>query len=268
MKSYLTYFKIRLITEFQYRASAIAGIFTQFFFGIVFIMVYFAFYQSNGTIVPPMKWQELINYLWLQQAFFAIIYPFLKDNELLDMIKNGNVAYEIIRPQNFYLKWYIKLLSKKVSAVILRFSPIIIISLILPSPYNLSAPISIINFILFIIALIISSLLSTSLILIIHILTMFTMDSKGLTSIYSAIAEIFSGSTIPIPFFPLWLQKIAYLLPFKYIGDLPFRLYSGSINYLNGIQLILLSLIWLLILIFIGFIISKKALNKAVIQGG
>lgn len=60
-----------------------------------------------------MDWQSLVNYLWLQQAFYALIYPFDRENELLDMIKNGNLAYELIRPQNFYLKWYIKMLSKK-----------------------------------------------------------------------------------------------------------------------------------------------------------
>ena len=38
----------------------------------------------------------------------------IKDQELLDIISNGNLAYELIRPQNFYFKWYIKMISKNI----------------------------------------------------------------------------------------------------------------------------------------------------------
>ena len=90
MKSYLSYFKLRFITNLQYRTEAIAGICTQIFFGLIFIMVYLAFYESGGD--TPMNWQELVNYLWLQQSFFALIYPFDRENELLNMIKIGRAS--------------------------------------------------------------------------------------------------------------------------------------------------------------------------------
>ena len=47
MLSYLKFFKLRFITNLQYRAAAIAGIATQIFFGFVFIFVYLSFYSSN-----------------------------------------------------------------------------------------------------------------------------------------------------------------------------------------------------------------------------
>lgn len=160
MKSYLSYFKLRFITNLQYRTEAIAGICTQIFFGLIFIMVYLAFYESGGD--TPMNWQELVNYLWLQQSFFALIYPFDRENELLNMIKNGNLAYELIRPQDFYFKWYIKMLAKRLVAVLLRFTPLIILAISLPYPFHLSTPYSINNFIMFIVALTLGFFLVTS----------------------------------------------------------------------------------------------------------
>src|SRR5574344_1778117 len=106
MKTYLSLFKIRFISDLQYRAAALAGLSTQFFFGIVFIMVYLAFYESNTTSIPPMKLNELISYLWLNQAFFALIYVWVRENEFISMIRNGNMAYELCRPINFYKKWF------------------------------------------------------------------------------------------------------------------------------------------------------------------
>ena len=241
MKSYLSYFKLRFITNLQYRTEAIAGICTQIFFGLIFIMVYLAFYESGGD--APMNWQELVNYLWLQQSFFALIYPFDRENELLNMIKNGNLAYELIRPQDFYFKWYIKMLSKRLVAVILRFIPLIILAISLPYPFHLSTPYSINNFIMFIVALTLGFFLVTSSNLLMHILTMFTLDEKGTMTTYNVIAEIFMGGTIPIPFFPLLLKHIAEFLPFRFIGDFPFRIYSNSIPLQEGYILIIGSIL-------------------------
>lgn len=268
MKSYLNYFKLRLITNLQYRSAALAGISTQLFFGFVFIMLYLAIYESNNTANVPMDYSSLVTYLWLQQAFYALTYPFIKDSDLLSMIKNGNLAYELIRPQNFYFKFYIKMLAERVVATFLRSMPIIIIGLLLPYPYKLSLPSSFDNSLIFFIALVLSCFLITSISLIVHIITIYTLDARGITSTYSMISQVFMGLVVPIPFFPLWMKKISNFLPFKYIGDFPYRVYSGSIGISEGKTLLLGSAIWLVLSILIGYFLSNQVLKKAVIQGG
>ena len=268
MRAYLNYFKLRIITNLQYRSAAVAGILTQLFFGFCYVMLYLALYESNSDATMPMQFEHLISYVWLQQSFFALTYPYTKDQELLDMIKNGNLAYELIRPQVFYLKFYIKMLSNRVVACLLRFSPIIIIGFLLPAPYKLSPPSSIENFILFLLGLTLSCFLVCSFSMLIHIITMFTVDSRGLITTYSTIAETFAGGLIPIPFFPLWLKKISDILPFKYISDFPYRVYTGDISVESGQILLLESMVWVIIVMVIGYLISKVALRKAVIQGG
>ena len=64
------------------------------------------------------------------------------------------------------------------------------------------------------------------------------------------------------------LKKIAYILPFRFISDLPFRIYSGSISINQGINNIIEAIIWTILFIIIGNLITKNALKKAVIQGG
>lgn len=268
MKAYLNYFKLRIITNLQYRSAAIAGILTQFFFGFVFIMSYLAFYESNTSASLPMNISELVTYLWLQQAFFAMIFPFVKDFDLINMITNGNLAYELVRPQSFYFKFYIKMLAERFTSTLLRFFPIIIVGLFLPYPYKLSLPYSLDNFIIFLFALIFACLLVTALSMIVHLIVMFTFDSRGVFTIYTTIADVFMGTIIPIPFFPEWLRKIAYVLPFRYIGDFPYRVYSGNIGVSEGMHLMLHSFIFTIVFIILGYILSKVVLKKAVVQGG
>lgn len=268
MKSYISYFKLRFITNLQYRAAALAGISTQIFFGLVFLMVYYAFYTSNGSTNYPMEWEQLVSYIWLNQAFYALVYPFERDQELLDMIKNGNIAYELIRPQNFFWKFYIKMIAKKMVSTLLRCVPVIILALILPEPFKIEMPLSIYHFILFLLSLITSTFLVSALIIFVHLITMFTIDSRGLLSIYSVICEVFSGGTIPIPFFPNWLKLISSILPFRYICDFPFRIYSGSIVIKEGVNLLMQSILWIIVINIFGQLLSKLVLKKAVVQGG
>ena len=93
MKQYLSFFKLKFTVGLQYRAAALAGLCTQLFFGFVFILIYTAFYKS-GVANPSMSLKELTTYLWLNQTFYALIYIYHKDNEIINMIKKGDIAYE------------------------------------------------------------------------------------------------------------------------------------------------------------------------------
>ena len=267
MKSYLSYFKLKFKTGLQYRAAAIAGMSTQIFFGIVYISVYVAFFESDATNLP-MKLSELVSYLWLNQCFFSLIYMWYKDKEIINLIKSGNIAYELCRPQNLYLMWTSKLLGERLSKVLLRFLPVIIFAVLLPSPFNLSLETTLLRFILFIISLVFSSILVTVLILFYHIICLFTLDEKGIVNMFMVVSDILSGLVIPIPFFPTYLQKITNILPFRYVSDFPFRLYVGNITMNEGLTSIIVQFIWIIILVILGNILMKRALKKAVIQGG
>lgn len=267
MKSYLSYFKLKFKIGLQYRIAALAGIATQIFFGFVYISVYIACYESGSDNIP-MPLDQLVSYLWLCQAFFSLVYLWYKDKDIINLIKTGNIAYELTKPQDLYFMWASKILGERLSKCVLRFLPVIILAVMLKEPYNLILSIELPRLLLFIISFILSSFLMTFLILLYHIICLFTLDEKGIINIFMVGADILSGLAIPIPFFPKFLQNITNVLPFRYISDFPFRLYVGNINISSAYIGIIVQMIWIIILIILGRILTKKALRKAVIQGG
>ena len=266
MKAILAVFKMRLIAGMQYVAAAWAGISTQFFFGFIFVMIYSAFYEN--AIVDTISLKELISYLWLNQAFFAIIILWSQDESLLQKISSGDIAYELTKPYDIYKFWFASLTAKRLANVALRFLPVIIISLLLPSPYNLSLPSSILSFILFLLSLGLSLFLVTSISMYIYILTFKTLSPVGSKLAISVFGEFFMGAIIPIPLMPKYLQNILSFFPFRYISDLPFRIYSGNIHGLNAIFLISVQLFWIIFLVITGKFLLDKALKKVTVQGG
>ena len=267
MKSYITYFKLKFKTGLQYRAAALAGMATQVFFGFLYVSIYVAFYES-GSGNFPMKLNEIVSYVWLGQSMYAIIYLWYKDKEILNMIKSGYIAYELCRPQDLYFMWASKILGERLSNCALRFLPVIIFAILLPSPYNLDLSITLPRLLLFMIIIVLSTILMITLTLLYHVICIYTIDDKGIVNILMVTSDILSGMLLPIPFFPKYLQNISNVLPFRYITDFPFRFYVGNISINEGLIGILIQIIWITILIILGRLITKNALKKAVIQGG
>jgi ABC-2 type transport system permease protein len=267
MKVYAAVLKLRLQIGMQYRAAALAGVATQFFWGFISIMVFEAFYE-HAAITAPISLKELITYIWLQQAFLAFVMLWFRDNELFDLITSGNIAYELCRPADLYGFWYAKLLAQRLSSALLRCYPILIIALFLPKPYNMTLPPNGTTFLLFVITLLLGLLLLVAISMFLYISVFVTLSPMGSLLIFGVLGEFFAGLIIPIPLMPMWLQKIAFVLPFRWTADFPFRVYSGHIPQTEALIGVFIQLGYLLGLLWLGKLALNVALKRVVVQGG
>lgn len=267
MKGYISYFKTVLMAGFQYKTAAIAGICTQFFWGFLQIFIYQAFYAGTGQNTP-MDFDKLVTYIWLQQALLTLIFVRIKDENIAKSIRNGTVAYELVRPYNLYIWWYVQCIAKRLAAVTLRSGILIFVAIHLPAPYNLSMPASLGAFGMSILNLLFGALIVTAIMVIIHSIAFFTYDDRGVANVIYNLAEILSGTSLPLPLLPAFVQNICLAFPFWLIGDLPFRIYSGDILIMDSVKYLGLQIIWLIALIFIGVMLLRHAMKKVYIQGG
>lgn len=267
MNAYYSVLKLRLLTGMQYRAAALAGVATQFFWGFMYLLIFQAFYQQ-ALHNPPISLNELVSYIWLQQAFLAFIMLWFRDNELFNLITTGNIAYELCRPCGIYGFWYAKLLAQRLSSAFLRCFPILIVAFLLPEPYRMKWPPTFTAFLLFLAALILGLLLLVAISMFIYISVFVTMSPVGSLLMFGVIGEFFAGLVIPIPLMPSWLQKVTNLLPFRYTADFPFRVYSGHIPQNEALTGLFIQLIWLIVLVWLGRMALNKALRKIIVQGG
>ncbi len=267
MRAYISVLKLRLLNGMQYRAAALAGVATQFFWGFITIMVFEAFYKSAAQ-TPPISIKELITYIWLQQVFLVFVMLWFRDNELFELITSGNIAYELCRPCGLYGFWFAKLLAQRLSSAILRCFPILIVAFLLPKPYNLEPPPGIITFLLFLTALLLGLLLLVAISMFLYISVFITLSPMGSLLLFGIIGEFFAGLTIPVPLMPSWLQTIANILPFRWTADFPFRVYSGQIPQQDALIGIFIQLFYLTALVWLGRKALQGVLKKVVVQGG
>ena len=265
MSSYLGLFKMTFKGELQYRAKAVSGVITQVFWGLMYIYLYTAF--MGGKIIEGFSIAQMISYVWIGQAFFVLRFADLPKNCAKE-IENGNVCYKFVRPVNLYNQWFAEHFGYKLSSTIIRCIPLSIVAFLLPKGIRLTLARSFTSFALFVIALLLGALITSAISMISVFLTFKTLSAKGTLSIVNTVCGVLGGMYVPLIFMPQGVQNVLNYLPFRFIMDLPARIYIGNIPPLEALKFIAIAVAWLVALIIIGKILISKASKNTVIQGG
>src|SRR5215470_18235501 len=126
VRPYLAIFTARFLMLLQYRAAALAGMATQFWFGAIMILALSAFY-ARGRGSASITLAEAITYIWLGQAFLGLL-PWNIDPEIALMMRTGNVAYEPLRPVDTYFYWFTRAMAWRAAATLLRAIPLLLVT--------------------------------------------------------------------------------------------------------------------------------------------
>jgi ABC-2 type transport system permease protein len=270
MKPYLAILSARFRTMLQYRAAAIAGLWTQVFFGLVIIMVYEAFYSSTDR-PQPMGFSQLVSYVWLGQALLALL-PWNVDSEVRGMVNSGALAYELCRPVDLYNLWFARAMAWRTAPTVLRAAPMIFIAMVVfpligLDEWRLRLP-SLESGVAFVAALGCALLLSCAFSTLINITLIWTISADGAYILLTTAVTLFSGMIIPLPLFPDWAQPLLMVLPFAGLIDLPYRVYTGHIAAVNVPVVLAHQILWTGVLIVLGRWLLARGMRRVVVQGG
>ena len=265
MKQYYSLFRIRFINGLQYRAAALAGLSTQFAWGFMEILAFAAFYRVSPASFP-MEFSHLVSYIWMQQAFLALFMPWGVGGNAVETIVSGNIAYDFARPMDIYNRWFFETIADRVSRAALRCAPILIVAFILPAPFTMTLPSGPLQLSMFILSAPIAVCAVTAYCLIDYMSAFYTLSRYNV--IFVILADFLAGGYVPIPFFPEPFKRIAELLPFAAMQNMPLRIYSGDITGIDAIRGIGLQLFWVAVMLIFGKLLMKLSLKRVVTQGG
>lgn len=263
MPAYLSIMNARLRTLLQYRAAAVAGFGTQLFWGLIRVMVFTAFYESSSA-PPPISLPDMITYLWLVQAMFALT-MWNVDQDVRTMIQTGTVAYEMLRPLDVYTLWYSRAVAGRIGPTALRAVPMFVVALAflgMQLPPTLAAGLA------WILATIGAILLSAAFSTLVTISLLYTIAGDGVQRLAPILTYALSGMLIPLPLLPDWLQPVFDFFPFRGMIDTPFRLYVGNLPAAQLGLALLHQMAWTAVFVLSGRWLLAKATRRMVVQGG
>jgi viologen exporter family transport system permease protein len=263
MMPYWAVLTAKFRTLLQYRAAALAGFACQLFFGWVILMGYRGFYAAVDA-PQPMTLAEITSYVWLGQAMLGLL-PWAADPDMRLMMRQGSVAYELLRPVDVYWLWYSRAIAQRVGPTLLRSVPMFIVASLF---LGLEPPVSWASGLAWAAATVGAVLIAAAIATFLGISLLWTVSGDGVNTIVPAMVIIFSGMLVPIPLMPQWAQTILNALPFRGIADIPFRLYLGHIPAGQVWPTLAHQLLWVAILVAVSRSILNRGLRRLVIQGG
>ncbi len=273
IRKYSAFFAIRFSAGLQYRTAALAGVATQFVWGLMEINLFAAFERSDPAAFP-MGLDAVCTYVWLQQAFLSLFMLWQYDNSIFEAITGGNTAIELIRPCDLYTMWQVKGCASRLARVLLRCLPILFVAVFLPAPWGLSAPAgssppgSLGTGCLFLLSLAMALLVVTAIEMLVYVSTFWTLNPIGVRMIVGMVSDLLCGSLIPLPFFPDAIRELLAWLPFASTLSTPLLIYTGELCGTKALGAMGIQLFWILLLIAVGRIAMKRALRRVVVQGG
>lgn len=266
MRGFLSIIKIRFNLLLQYRVAAFAGMVTQFFFGMIMVMVLYGFYDSS-TGEMPISYKSAITYIWIGQAMLGML-PWNGDSEIQNLIRTGNVSYELIRPMNLYHYWFARAFALRTAPTLLKSIPLFIIALLLPKDYSMELPPNVFAVMGWIVTTLGALMISCTITNIINITTLYSISGDGIQRLLASIVTLFSGMIVPLPLFPEKFRQVLNYLPFGGLVDIPARFFTGEINFGQLPQYFLFQCIWTFAIYLLGQWILNRKIKGLVVQGG
>lgn len=258
---YLALMKFNFKQQFTYRASLYMRILGSIIRVYIQVCIWQALLRAGNTVEQTVE--ELVTYTVV--AF--LINQITRNNTaqaLASKVKDGSIAIDLIRP--FPVKWYLfyQQLSENMFNLIFVGLPVTLISLVLWSMRIAG----VLDFLFGLISLVLAVLLTFSFQYAVGLLVFWLKDVTYTRMITGGIVELFSGSMIPLWFYPEAFRQVCLMLPFRFMVFEPISVFLGEYNITGCIRVIAIQFFWIVVLNIVGELIWKMVQKNITVQGG
>jgi ABC-2 type transport system permease protein len=271
LRPYLAAFRARFLLMLQYRTAALAGFATQCWWGAIRIMVFAAFYGA-GAAAAPISLANAITYVWLGQALLAML-PWLADPEIGQAVRTGGVGYDRLRPLDAYGYWYARTLGWMLAralprAILMLLAAGIVLPLVGLEAWSWQPPSGVTAALLFVPAFVLMAALATAILMLANIIVAASLNERGVNAVLTPLVIVFSGSLLPLDFFPDAARPFLHVQPFAGLVDIPFRIYFADLEGAAALRGLALQAGWTLALVALGRFAMERMMRRLEMQGG
>jgi len=263
VRTYIEFSKKAFQKALVYRIEVLISL----VYGIVSILIYFylwsALYQ-NQPQVKGITLKEVITY----SAISIIIRQLARtDTTFLieDKMRTGDIATDLMKPIDLGLYLFSDALGQSWFTFLAKILPVFSIAFFV---FKIILPPGSLFFFSFLVSVFLGYMIIFCIWFMIGMIGFWTREIYGFCLVMEGIIAFFSGSLVPLWFFPKLLQRIAFFLPFKAIYFTPLSIYLGKVPSSQIVWVLMQQALWAIGLIIGARLIQVAATRKVVIQGG
>ena len=263
MRLFYELFKLSFRLQLTYRAANLAGLATNFFFGLLRAAVLVALYGAR-TEVADLSLPEAITYTGLSQATIACL-SFFGWWEVMHSVYSGAVGSDLLKPMDYFTFWLARDLGRAIANLLLRGLTIVLAYALV---FDIALPHSGGAWLALGVALALSMLLSFSYRFLVNLAAFWTPDARGVGRLAFSLSWFLSGFLMPLRFFPDWFVQLCNLTPFPSMVNTVIKVYLGMLTGLELLRALGIQMAWIVVLFVACQLVLRAGVRRVVIQGG
>lgn len=246
-----------------YRGATAAALFTNTMFGVFLTAVVTAVARQKGAPIGGLDEAGLVTQIWLAQGMIGVVDVFVRQRELMDRIRTGDVVVDLYRPVDLQAWWGAVDAGRAAYEVLVRFVPPVAIGVVvfgarLPAGRDVPAVVA---------AVVLAVAVSFGLRFLAYTSGFWLLDAMGTVRMLMTVWIVAAGMTIPLPLLPDVIEVPLRALPFASTIQLVSDVWTGtarpSLAASLGTQAA-----WAVVLLGAGRVVQARATRKVVVQGG
>lgn len=246
-----------------YRGATFAGVFTNTVFGFFMAYIFLALYRHR-TSIGGLDAIDVVTYTFVSQGLLATTAVF-GQSEITDRIRTGDIVSDLYRPLHFQTYWASRDLGRAAFQALFRgIPPFLVGSLV----FHLRLPPTAEAGAAFVVSLVLAVEVGFAYGLLISLSGFWLIDTRGPAQVAVFVMQFFSGSIVPVSFFPGFLHSLAEVLPFSSIIQLPIEVFLGLHPGASVFGVLGRQLGWVAGLMVLNEWVAARALRRVVVQGG
>ena len=110
--------------------------------------------------------------------------------------------------------------------------------------------------------------LGATVLMLANIVVAASLNERGVNAVLTPLVIVFSGSLLPLNFFPDALLPFLHVQPLAGLVDIPFRIYFADLRGTAALQGLALQAGWTLLLVGVGRFAMERMMRRLEMQGG
>ena len=204
-----------------YRTHSMVSIFVGPVYFIVQYFIWTAVYGGNSSL-NGMELSEIIRYFGAAALIGYLTMDFA-DWNLSMLIRTGKFLTFTLRPLNHRFFALSQKIGHRILGFLFEFIPCLLIFVLLFRINMMPA-----NILWLALSVALAFMMNFFVNYCLGMLSFWFVQANGIRAVFTALSSVFSGALIPLVFFPDWLQKIQFFLPFQYISYVPSMVFIGK----------------------------------------
>ncbi|AFM39450.1 ABC-type uncharacterized transport system, permease component [Desulfosporosinus acidiphilus SJ4] len=226
--------------------------------------IWYALYKGKAS-VGNVTFHSMLSYILISQALQGIHSAGTPLWEIQERVRTGDIAMEMLRPYDYPLRMLFTDLGSILFYFLTAVLPIYTVIFLVFKP---TMPVSLSQGLLFIVSAVMGYFIRYCIELTFGLFTFWLVETGGVEDVFYFSIFLFSGSAVPLWFFPKWLEHLALYLPFQGIYFVPNSIFVGQLSGQPLLMALFTQVVWLAACFALLRFVWAKASGKIVIQGG